>query len=70
MFKNKKIVTNDNFSRRFSYILDKCLSVQNVARPSRISVRDTIVRYREEMRISEASGLPISSIMGNIIPRG
>lgn len=39
------------------------------ARPLQISVRDIIVRYREEMRISEASGLPISSIMGNIIPR-
>lgn len=59
---------NDDFSRHFSCTL-KCLSIQNVARPSQISTRDIVVRYRE-MQISGANGLPVSTIMGNIIPRG
>lgn len=55
-FENK-IVVNDDLSRHFSYMCSvvKCLSMQNVSRPSPTSVRDIIARYRET-RISD--GLP------------
>lgn len=61
----KKVVKND-FSRHSSfYTLSKCLSIQNVARPSEIP--DIIVRYRETW-IFEANGLPVFTMTGNIIP--